>query len=653
MKRFFLSFIILCWTCASTLGQEGGPEKDWLKQQVHRNAQRLAQLRLCERLKTPNQEAFDVKYYLLDLQIDPLNQMISGFVTLLAQVVRNSLDQVELNFLSSMTVDSASVAGHPVNFVHASDLILISLDKTYSLGELVQVKVAYHGQPQRSGFGAFGFDEHNGKPMIWSLSEPFGARNWWPCKDVPSDKADSVDIKVTVPSNLIVASNGWLRATIDQDGTKTYWWHEGYPIATYLVSVAIYEYLTFSDYYKYSDTDSMEVQFYVFPDHYEALKNNYAKTVGMIEIFSELFGPYPFFKEKYGHAEFLWGGGMEHQTITSLGGWSEGLIAHELAHQWWGDMVTCRDFHHIWLNEGFATYAEALYYDRKYGQQAYWDEVNSNQYFGGGTIYVSNLSSVNNIFHYGRSYQKASWVLHMLRHVVGDSTFFRILKTYYADPRFQYRTAVTEEFRELCEEVSGFNLKPFFHQWIYEEYFPVYSYSWTWLEKENSYTILLQIEQTQTNTIVFHMPIDVTVQTESGDTTLVVWDSLRTQSFEFSLKSKPRALLLDKDGWILKGLDAPRQLLTSYVLHQNYPNPFHQMTTIKYELPEASQVKLAIYNLLGQEVITLVDGFQMRGYYPISWDRRDARGRMVPSGIYFYRLSTERVQKMRKMIILR
>ena len=241
---------------------------------------------------------------------------------------------------------------------------------------------------------------------------------------------------------------------------------------------------------------------------------------------------------------------MEHQTCTSYGSWSEVLYAHEIAHQWWGDMITCDSFHHIWLNEGFASYSEALWFEYAYPPfSASEYQMVYQLYLGPGTVYVEDPEN-ENIFDSGLSYVKGSWVLHMLRHIVGDECFFDILKVYYASSH-KYGTATTEEFQLICEQVSGMNLDKFFHQWIYEENFPQYSYSWNWIQNGSDYDLQLEIQQEQTNHI-FWMPIDVTVTTLEDETTFVVWDSLATQSFLLSVSSEPLTVELDKDDWVLK-----------------------------------------------------------------------------------------------------
>jgi hypothetical protein len=516
-------------------------------------AERYARMRLAEMSQTENQTYYDAIYYDLDLDMDHVLEIVSGSVTMVAEVLSDSLLQADLDLLSNMTVSQTTSGGSPVGFSHVDDILTVTLDRTYYQGETFTIVVTYSGTPDE-GYGSFGFDTHAGDPMIWSLSEPFGARSWWPCKDTPSDKADSVDIRITAASDLIVASNGTLRDTTGAGSDITWWWHEEYPITTYLVSIAIHPYYTYSDWYHYAPSESMEVQFFVFPDHVGTVEPTYAMTVNMIEIFANMFGEYPFLNEKYGHAEFNWGGGMEHQTITSLGWWGEYLIAHELAHQWWGDMVTCDSFHHIWLNEGFATYSEALYSEVQYSMAQYHADMAAAKYLGPGTVYCDDLSSFGRIFHSGLSYNKASWVLHMLRHVVGDSTFFNILQTYYADLRYQYGTITTEEFEALCEDVSEMDLGYFFQEWIYEEYYPTYAYNWSYVENGGLYEIDLEIEQLQTNHI-FKMPVDITIETASGDTTLVVWDSLAVQSFALVVESEPTGLLVDKDEWILRVIE--------------------------------------------------------------------------------------------------
>ena len=506
-----------------------------------------------------NQGDFDALYYGLDLNIDTTNQVIYGAVKMQAKSKVPSLNTVALDLYDNMVADSIKTGSGSLSFTHSSNLINITLDRTYALDESFLLTVYYHGHPVEGGFQAFAFDYHGSPtvPIISSLSEPYFARTWWPCKDHPSDKADSADINVTIPSNLIVASNGLLRSLTDNgNGTKTYKWHESYPITTYLISVAITNYTIFSDYYHYSPTDSMEVRYFVYPEYYSQAVSGYAITVGAIDFYSQTFGQYPFIREKYGMAHFPWGGGMEHQTCTSLlyYWYDPYVIVHELSHQWWGDYITCGDWHNIWLNEGFATYCEALYFEHMYGTSYYHTYMGylESATRGGGTIWVEDTTNVNQIFS-NLEYEKAGWVLHMLRHVVGDSAFFRSLRAYYSDPRFAYGTALTADFQGICDSVSGMDLNWFFQEWIYGTYRPNYQISWMYENLGGTYRVYLHLDQIQsTPPLVFTMPVDVTISTPSGDTTVVFFNNQGNQDFQIDLDSQPTALVLDKDNWILK-----------------------------------------------------------------------------------------------------
>ncbi len=633
-------------------------ERDLTEELSRAKAERLARTIQLRSEPTANQSDFNVLYYDLDLEMIPTTSTVAGSVTMDAAVLAASIATVELDLDSAMTVSQTWSGGLAVSHTHTTNLLTITLDRTYTLGEVVTVRIDYSGTPDPS-YGTFAFDTDDGVPVIWSLSQPFGARSWWPCKDDPSDKADSVDVRVTVPDTLIVASNGNLIAeTPVGSGKKRYHWHESYPIATYLVSVAIHPYAVYSDWYHYSPTDSMEVRFYVKPFHLPFLQPVFAATVPILEAFAGIFGEYPFLNEKYGHAWFLGGGAMEHQTIMSYTSWSVGLIAHEVAHQWYGDYVTCENFHHIWMNEGFATYAEALWAEHVNGEPAYFNMMQVKKYTGAGTVYVPNTSNPFRIFNQGLSYKKASWVLHMLRHVVGDVTFFDILTTYYGDPNHQYGTVTTEEFRDLCEGVSGTDLDWFFHQWIYEEFFPQYAYSWWTYENAGQWELVLDVEQEQTN-YIFTMPVDVTIDFASGDTTLVVWDSLAVQRFNFILDEEPVGVQLDKNEWILRsvqevvtavGGETPR---AEFTLGQNYPNPFNPATTINFSVANEGFVSLRIYDTSGRLVKSLVARHLPAGPQTFAWDGTNRNGRPVASGVYFYELRSGADVATNKMVVLR
>jgi len=530
-------------------------------------SQRLNQLRKLGKIilaeGTLAQSEYDAKYYKLDLNLNDTTQIVSGSVYIYAQALVNGFVNLELNFFDNpqMYIDSIKTNNTSLTFSWYGDIVHITLDQPYNQ-EPFDVTVYYHGHPLEGGLQSFDWSSHGSPsvPVISTLSEPYFAQAWWPCKDIPQDKADSADINITVRPDLIVASNGLLREVIDHGTTKTYKWHEKYPITTYLIMIATTNYTIFSNwYYPITGPDSMEVRYFVYPEYLSSAQDLYPVTPSMIEFYANTFGEYPFVEEKYGMAHFTWGGAMEHQTCTSIlyYWYSEYVIAHELAHQWWGDYITCQNWHHIWLNEGFASYCEALWYEHLYGIGYYHTYMGNMKFTSGGTIYIQDTTNVDIIFG-NIVYDKGAWVLHMLRHVVGDSVFFHILRSYYSDPRYAHASALTEDFQGICEEASGMDLDYFFQQWIYGTYYPKYRYSWIYeLAGSGYYDVYLHIDQYQsTPPTYFSMPIDVTINAGGSDTTFVEFNDSLYKDLQFRVLGSPSNLRLDKDEWILRSVSS-------------------------------------------------------------------------------------------------
>ena len=542
-KKFFLAFLLL--TSINLFSQDDEDSCSRLKsyRSIYFEDDNI----------TRNQQDFDVKYYDIDLNINVSNESINGTLGILLTSLVDGLGYIELDFISGMNVSNITLLdGSALSFLHDDQhMLTINLDSEINSDENIHLIIHYNGSPEATGFGSFGFDSYQGYPMIWTLSEPYGSRDWWPCKDTPSDKADSVDISITVPENLTVASNGLLDSVVEVDNLKTYHWKERYPIATYLVSLAIYPYTHFTDYFVYGESDTMNLEHYVYPNHFNLVQSNYALTVDMLEGFSERFGLYPFIDEKYGHAEFVWGGGMEHQTLTSMGGYSQHLISHELGHQWWGDMVTCANFHHIWLNEGFATYSQAMWWEiRDNNIQSLHSQMASKAYYGGGTIFVSDTTSVGNIFSSNLVYNKASWVMHMLRHILGDTAFFGGLREY--GDQYRFDSAVTDDFREVMESYSGQDLSAFFQRWIYGEFYPIYTSDPQYYTTDND-TSFIQVNLSQTQSSpIFAMPVDIRITTDLLIDTRIADQTIREQVFSYIVTGIPSDVEVDPDNWVLK-----------------------------------------------------------------------------------------------------
>ncbi len=616
-------------------------------------------------------DSYDVTYYRLNLRMaagSSISAGLKGDVTVSAFVNQASLDTFVLDLMKPMIVDSVRVVGVPASFEQDPVSVRIALGRSYGPGERVTVDVFYEGVPHPTGFGSFEIDTGRTPAWVWSLSEPYGARDWWPCKNSPGDKADSADIIVTCDSTFKVGSNGKLISVVNnEDGTSTWHWAERYPIASYLISVALTNFTSFSNWFKYSPTDSMEILNFVLPEDLSSALASLPKTVDMLTIYSNLFGLYPFIKEKYGHSEFGWGGGMEHQTMTSIAasGFGEYVVSHELAHQWFGDMITCRTWSDIWLHEGFAVYCTALYYEKEYGVDTYHGYM-EDEMFGAksavGTVFVQDTTSVNNIFNGNLEYSKGATFLHMLRHVLGDSTFFHAMYTYANTPALMYSTAMTPDFKKACENVSGKNLDYFFNEWIYGENYPQYTYSWASRASSDSFAVTVHITQATgtENPPFFTMPVDLEFVSSGWDTVVTVFNDSQQQSFTVGTSHNPTSVFLDSVSWILKdvalvpdGVAGPAPVVSDFSLEQNYPNPFNPSTVIRYQLPRATRVTIVLYDLLGSEVATLVDGQQEPGNHSVVWDGVDRFGHHVASGIYMYKIEAGAFQSAKKMIFLR
>lgn len=614
----------------------------------------------------PSDTRFDVLYYRLHLIMDTDLQTITGGVTMRARAIADSLGDVRLDLAVSLQVDSVMSGQSHLLYAQTHGELRISLDRAVLAGEVFEITTFYRGTPGGSGFGSFVFSSHNGIPWVWSLSEPYGARDWWPCKDHPSDKADSVDVLITCDSSFKAASNGLLMSVTNHgDGTGTYHWKERYPIATYLVSITVTNFAEFTDWFHHTPGDSMRILNYVLPEHYAEAVEDLSVTADMLRVFSELFGLYPFHLEKYGHAEFGWGGAMEHQTMTSITfPFRESTIAHELAHQWFGDLITMRTWPDIWLNEGFASYAEALWAESKNGFTAYAEIIRNAMNLAetaDGTLYVQDTTRVEELFDLRRSYKKGSLVLHMLRHVLGDSVFFMALRQYVHDSTVRFATASTGDFRRVCEQTSGRDLGYFFEQWVFGEKYPRYTYSWNSVATDSGYILKLWISQTTgtSNPLFFKMPIDFKCTAFPWDTTFVLFNDQQDQQFEIPhLSHRPVHVQLDPDEWILKtatAVDSQGRPLNPYRLglYPNFPNPFNGRTVIPYELPQESDVVLEIYNVLGERVRTLLTTRLWRGPHQITWDGKDPHGRPVASGMYICRLTAGGASTARKILLIK
>ena len=599
------------------------------------------------------QSRYDALYYKINMAIQYNPNLISATVSGRFRSMVQGLNSVVLDFDDNLQI--SAIAGDGGSFTHSGQRLAIELNRSFNINEEFSVAITYSGTPVPAVPHYFRFDTmSDNSPMVWTLSEPYGSRYWWPCKDRPSDKADSVDMIITVPDNQVVGSNGTLVSVSDNgDGTKTFHWQERYPIATYLVSLAVGNYAHFQDYYDYGADEPMLLDYYVYPDKLAEAREIFTEMHDYLDALSYYFGPYPFLSEKYGQAQFGWGGAMEHQTLTSIGrvtpGWRY-VYVHELGHQWFGDLVTCASWSDIWLNEGFASYSEALYAEwagfRGYppGLEAYHNYMQTQQFRGGGTIFIEDTTSFSSIFGL-IVYDKGSWVLHMLRGIVSDDIFFDILKSYAHDERWTYGSVRTRDFIEICESKSGLSLFNFFNQWLYYPFFPRYEYTWDVIGRDGaSFLVEVDIEQLQ-RTIAYDMPVQLQFFFSQGHDTLVtVQNNQFFQSYLVALPEAPQRMVFDPNNWILK--DADEKIKEPFSTEVKFarigPNPFpgNLSQSIHIELISwlEQDLKLDIYDVLGRRV-NRITGERFNQYkYTFSWDGSNQHGRKVASGVYFLRV---------------
>jgi hypothetical protein len=500
----------------------------------------------------------DVLHYDLDIELNPATAWIGGSNTMTVQSQVDNLTLFHFRLDTTFTITAVTVGGAPVNWVRvAYPAVEVTLDRPYNTGEQFELYVAYNGYPQGGGMGGITFRYRSGAPDIYSLSEPWFAYTWWPAKDDLEDKT-TADLWFTVPSSMVAAANGVLQGVDNVGGGKSrYRWATTYQTDDYLYCIGATNYHEFGTTWQYQN-HLMPVNFFIYPeDDTPAHRWFWVGITGPLTIFSNLFGLYPFVNEKYGMLEFGWGGGMEHQTITSIGGyfdWEDGIV-HELSHQWWGDNVTCATWHDIWLNEGFATYCEALWYENKFpggGEAALHAAMASRRPWDvSGTVYCYNDSDVNQIFDYDLSYLKGGWVLHMLRHVLGDANFYNTLAAYRA--AYEGHSATTDEFRQVAEAVSGRGLTWFFDEWVYAGGAPQYQYGWTQYVLDGVRYVELYVHQAQSASYpIFTMPVDIVTNDAQGGHTHTVWNDAHIENLLFQVEGPVvSSINFDPKPWIL------------------------------------------------------------------------------------------------------
>jgi aminopeptidase N len=622
--------------------------------------------------------SYDVRFYRLDIQL-PMN---SGAETVQERIVLTSrvvaLETLSLYF-SNLVCDSVKQGNNLLTFSTPTGYLSITLFSPLPQNDSVALDIYYHRLNSAPNLGIY-FHQRSGNTLhnlCYTTCEPSDSRYWFACYDEPWDKAEQgCQINITVPDSLVGCANGKLDSIVTNgvSHTKTYFWTHHYPISTYLMCFAASRYATFSHWYHYPG-DSMEVKYFVWPEDSSEAVTSFANVVDMIEFFSQpdLYAQYPFITDKYGMVAvypFQWGG-MEHQTMTTIHRWwvlygDDSGISHELSHMWWGDMVTCQDWRNIWLNEGFATYSDALYDEHLNGHSSFINIMNdrAQSYFteDQSERFALYNPSPPNLFAWGTIYCKGSWIQHMLRYLEGDTTattgiFFQGLRAY--GDSFRFSTANTEDYKRIHEQMTGLDLSDFFSEYIYQAGYPNYRVGWYSQPMVDNWQLVLDISQTNGSNAppVFHIPVQILVHLTSHDTLLTITIDTSPQRNTFEFTEPVNSIAFDPNSWILKKVQVVNGV--EELVQENSanrisvsPNPFRNR--VNFLIAGTTSKSVEICDISGRRVRFF--------YYPvkegktvanISWDGKDEIGKKLPSGIYLAKISSETKNSQIKLMLLK
>ena len=527
---------------------------------------------------------YDIKYHRIYWKVDPAVADIEGSIYTFFEARVNGLSQIHFDNTPELIIDSVISNGQKLVYSQlANDALRIDLLQTLSIGDQDSLTVFYHGTPDPVADRSFVQSDHNGTPILWTLSEPYGSKEWWPCKQDLNDKIDSIDVLVNCPEGNRVAGNGLLQSVTSVSGNReVHHWKHKYPIPAYLIAFAVTNYAAYTETVNLQN-GNIEILNYVYPEDSATSVNQSVTMLPAFRFLDSLLGPYPYMNEKYGHAQFGRGGGMEHATMSFMSGFNLDLMTHELAHQWFGNKVTCGSWQDIWLNEGFATYLSGLRYE--FLNPSVWPLWKSNVLMAiladaDGSVFVYDTTTVDRIFSGRLSYWKAARVIHMMRWVVGDDAFFNAMRNYLNDPDLSYSYALTDDFKTHLEQESGTNLTEFFNDWIYGEGWPYVEVQWN----QQGGLVDVAIGQQPSNSSVSHFEMPVPIRFENqqtGEDTIVVFDHISTwQSYQINLNFTVDKVTFDPDQWLIAQLigvhNVPNVSLGepgSVKDFQLYPNP--------------------------------------------------------------------------------
>ena len=568
---------------------------------------------LLEFRTSPYTNNYDLSYHRMEWRIDPAQFYISGQITSYFRPTQQAMDRIYFDLSNNMEVHEVSYHGQPLVFSQHDNLVEILFPASIPNGILDSLSINYEGAPQSTGFGSFVQTIHDNAPVIWTLSEPYGARDWWPCKLDLNDKLDSIDVIVHAPQGNRVGSNGVLVEEYTDGNEVVFHWRHRHAITAYLVGVAVTNYSTYTDIVTVPGGDPIEMVNYVYPENLAQAQQGTAANILDLQLYNQLYGLYPFADEKYGHAQFSWGGGMEHQTMSFVSGWSHSLLAHELAHQWYGDKVTCGSWQDIWLNEGFATYSEGMTYEHGLGGTTFhaWLQGKINQVTQqpGGSVWVPDTTSINRIFVSRLTYAKGALVLHMLRWKLGDADFFQGLRNYNSDPNIAYKYARTDQLKGHLEAQSGLNLDGFFSDWFYGQGYPSYTINWGY-DQSNQLAVTISQSTSHPSVDFFEMPVPLQFKGEGQDSIVVFDNTQNAQQYTLNLPFHVEEVVFDPDLWIVSANNVVNATVgttspgTAAPTLELYPNPVENQLFYRWTDSTVAPDQAIILNMAGQLIRT-------------------------------------------------